>query len=274
MNRERINSILLGLGMDIWGLRRELEPSDPNYVLLQQDLRMKSANVLSATLLSDAELKKYLIESLAQTANELDELGLFAMADHIMPRLDGFFFRKNYDYGEGWHDMVEKFREGKIKSVKDWLDKRRAPKKKKRKKKSHHVIGRGFVGETGYIVESEANDGLSLGSGGGVVPDLNSEIVKVFSSPEAAERGANALINKYEQLAKESKKRKKKKDKEVSYPSPFDSYCDSKRTRQYWMEMKKDEGSDAIEDFLNYIKEIKCPPGELRISASRKGVKA
>lgn len=48
---------------------------------------------------------------------------LFVKADHIEPRLP--VFRKNYDYGEGFGKMVDEFRDGKIKDVHEFIEKKR-----------------------------------------------------------------------------------------------------------------------------------------------------
>lgn len=39
----------------------------------------------------------------------------------------------------------------------------------------------------------------------------------------------------------------------------LDSYCDKEKNIEYWSQMKDDdEYNEAVEDFINYIKEVKC----------------
>lgn len=44
---------------------------------------------------------------------------------HVLPRGDGFFIRKNYDYGEAWPKVLDEFRRGKVKNVVDMAKKLR-----------------------------------------------------------------------------------------------------------------------------------------------------
>jgi len=248
MDREYINGKLYAIGTDVFNMKNLLEPSDPNYAINHHDLREQAAIILSASLLSDSNLKKFLLTNIVTTANELDSYGLFSLADHIMPRLDGFFFRKNYDYDEGWHDLLDKFREGKIRGIKEWIELKNKSKKHV-KKKSHHVISRGYVGDYGYILPQHPQNGADLGSD--VIQDLNSEIVKIFADESQQEVYAQRLIQKYESLIAKSKKSN-------NYIAPIDSYCDSKSTREYWMMAKQNEPSSALKDFLDYIKQVSC----------------
>lgn len=49
----------------------------------------------------------------------------------------GFYFKRNYDLGEGWTGFLDAYRAGKVKSLQDWVASRRRTKKpKKRKTKS------------------------------------------------------------------------------------------------------------------------------------------
>ena len=238
MTREGINSKLWSLGTSIWALRAHLDYDDIDFVNQHHYIRSEAAKIMSAVFLSDIELKAYLLENITATADELDRYGLTAIADYVAPQVRTQFFRKNFDYGEGWHDMMDKFRKGKIKGVHEWIDQRRNPKKKKRKKKAHHVGSRGELGESGYVIGAPESKGIDLGSSFLGYTGLTSEIVKTFATTELTEANAAALLAKYERLKTSSKKKKKEKDL-PSYPSPFDSYCDSKGTREYWMKLKK-----------------------------------
>lgn len=44
---------------------------------------------------------------------------------HVYPRQEGFYLKRNYDYDEGWHKLLDDFRAGKIKSVTDAVKKLR-----------------------------------------------------------------------------------------------------------------------------------------------------
>ena len=48
----------------------------------------------------------------------------------------GFYFKKNYDLGEGWTAFLDAYRDGKVKSIQEWVAKRRRAKKPKKKKSS------------------------------------------------------------------------------------------------------------------------------------------
>lgn len=91
----------------------------------------------------------------------------------------GFFFKKNYDLGEGWTAFLDAYRDGKVKNLQEWVAKRRRIKTPKKKKTANTI-------------------------------------------------------------------------------KPIDSYCDSKKTREYWEELLDGEDDEAVKDFIKYIKEIKC----------------
>jgi hypothetical protein len=44
----------------------------------------------------------------------------------------GFFFKKNYDLSEGWTAFLDAYRDGKVKSIQEWVAKRRRTKKPKK----------------------------------------------------------------------------------------------------------------------------------------------
>jgi peptide methionine sulfoxide reductase MsrB len=44
----------------------------------------------------------------------------------------GFYFKKNYDLGEGWTAFLDAYRDGKVKSIREWVAKRRRTKKPKK----------------------------------------------------------------------------------------------------------------------------------------------
>lgn len=48
----------------------------------------------------------------------------------------GFYFKKNYDLGEGWTAFLDAYRDGKVKSIQEWVAKRRRTKKPKKKKQA------------------------------------------------------------------------------------------------------------------------------------------
>lgn len=53
----------------------------------------------------------------------------------------GFFFKRNYDLNEGWTAFLDAYRAGKVKSIQEWVEKRRRtkPSKKKKKKKANII---------------------------------------------------------------------------------------------------------------------------------------
>lgn len=46
----------------------------------------------------------------------------------------GFYFKRNYDLGEGWTGLLDAYRAGKVKKIQDWVASRRRTKKPKKKK--------------------------------------------------------------------------------------------------------------------------------------------
>lgn len=48
----------------------------------------------------------------------------------------GFYFKKNYDLGEGWTAFLDAYRDGKVKSIQEWVAKRRRTKKPKKKSRT------------------------------------------------------------------------------------------------------------------------------------------
>lgn len=59
---------------------------------------------------------------------------------HAVPRGDGFFIRKNYDYGEAWPQVLEQFKKKKIKNVVDMARKLRRWKGDSSKDNVNHSV--------------------------------------------------------------------------------------------------------------------------------------
>lgn len=129
------------------------------------------------SIVRSAKRNIFKFDELVKKGAYSDALTLIA---HPQVRGDGFYFKPNYDYDEGWNTILDDFRAGKIKSVTDKAKKlRRWPKKKKKKASAESLV---FL----------------------------------------------------------------------------DSYCDKKKNIEYWSEMKDEEYNEAVEDFINYIKEVEC----------------
>lgn len=50
-----------------------------------------------------------------------------------------FYFKKNYDLGEGWAAFLDAYRDGKVKSIQEWVAKRRRTKKPKKNRRTATV---------------------------------------------------------------------------------------------------------------------------------------
>lgn len=88
-------------------------------LLLPEEIRKQAEMLVNNYLMETFALQNVDIEKHAKKGKE--------PSDHLYSR--PMVFRKNYDYGEGWQKMLDEFRAGKIKGVRDFV-------KKKRKEKS------------------------------------------------------------------------------------------------------------------------------------------
>lgn len=59
---------------------------------------------------------------------------------HALPRGDNFFFRKNYDYGQAWPQVLENFKKRKIRNVVDMAKKLRRWKGDSHKDNVNHSV--------------------------------------------------------------------------------------------------------------------------------------
>jgi len=75
----------------------------------------KTSNDLGSVLaLSDVDLIRFTAFAVASKSKP---------SGYLLPRKQ--VFRNNYDYGEGWPTMMDDFRSGKIKGVRDFIEKKR-----------------------------------------------------------------------------------------------------------------------------------------------------
>ena len=219
-----------------------------------------------------------------------------------------FYFKKNYDLNEGWTAFLDAFRNGKVKSLQDWVKKkRRAKSTKKASVKWFNQIYSDNDGQYkisdiyDYIFENRMTvkevdvDELAHLN---LVPSTRDRynIGDYPGSPKFIERANNAsltfpiVVVKYDDgmfvadgvhrlwkakhlgykkikaylLNSQDLKKVKHLPIDVAtasknYINPIDSYCGSDENIAYWEELLDEDGDNsAVEDFLNYIKEIKC----------------
>lgn len=70
----------------------------------------------------------------------------------------GFYFKKNYDLGEGWTAFLDAYRDGKVGSIKEWVEKHRRGKKGKKTKTASHWRNQVFIdGDLEYKVGDISN---------------------------------------------------------------------------------------------------------------------
>lgn len=241
-----MREILLELSCDINKLRKGIDPL-PENLSLSYKLRDEAIRLGNVALKDEEEIKAFIKKDILDICASYDDIGLFKEADQVFPRLNGFFFRDNYDYNEGWNTILDDYRSGKIKSLKDFVNKRKRIKKKKTVKSSNLSD---IVAELDEV-EMDLQKGIDLGSYYST-PNLFASIITVGATEELRKEQRDAIYNYFKRYSK-----KKCDDKcDSGYPQPFDSYCESERTKRYWKELEDD--SDAVQDFLDYIKEIKC----------------
>lgn len=103
---------------------------------------------------------------------------------HLLPRKQ--VFRRNYDYDEGWHAIMDDFRAGKIKGISDFL--------KKKKKESPRIKD---------LYEKEVKD----------------KVTDFIEDPEQA-----YLDEFLEQMARSSAARKERQKPQLTYSRKMDEY--------------------------------------------------